>query len=93
MYVKPEVIGRYTFIPEYHSLRGKQLTLAERVYLAKYFDIDGPRYMSLSLERPLNNIDTQVQRMKKNGEWDLYRNLTEEEYEKIILTAERSERA
>jgi hypothetical protein len=88
MCAKHEAIGRYTSIPEYHSLQGKKITLAERVYLARYFDIDGPRHMSLSLERPLNNIYTQVQRMKKNGEWDLYRSLTEDEYEKIILAAE-----
>lgn len=93
MYGKREAIGRYTFIPEYHPLEGKKLTLAERVYLARYFDIDGPRHMSLSLDRPLNKIYAQAQRMKKNGEWDLYRSLTEEEYEKIILAAERSEKA
>lgn len=90
MCVEHERIGRYTFIPEYHARHGEKYTLAERAYLARYFDIDGPKYMSLSLERPINIIYSQVKHMKKNGEWDLYRSLTDDEYEKIIMAGEWS---
>lgn len=66
----------------------KPLSLADRVYLAKYFEVDGPVMMGDLFDKPYQNIKKLIANMKKNGEYDLYRNLTEEEYEKILNCAE-----
>lgn len=80
---------RRTYNPEYHARHKKEYTLAERAYLARYYDIDGESLMSAALERPKYIISAMVQIMRRNGEWELYRSLTEEEYEKIVIASER----
>lgn len=82
-----EVIKPDTINPNYHAKHGIKFTLAEKVYLARYYDIDGTKHMSLSLERPIYSLLAAIRYMRQNGEWDLYRSLSEEEYEKIILAA------
>lgn len=84
--------GRLKYDPAIHSRHKTPFGLEEKIYLAKYYDFDGERMMSAALERPEYAISRMVGRMRKNGEWELYRNLTFEEYERIILTAERSEK-
>lgn len=81
---------RRTYNPEYHARHKTKYTLAERVYIARYYDVDGESLMSAALERPKYNISAIVQIMRRNGEWELYRSLTEEEYEKIIMAGDRS---
>lgn len=82
-------IERGLYDPEYHTRHKSRYTLAEKAYLARYFEFDGEQLMSAALERPIYIISQMVQVMRKNGEWDLYRNLTEEEYEKIVIASER----
>lgn len=80
---------RRAYIPELHTRHKSKYTLAERVYLARYYDKDGEKMMAAALERPIYVISQLVSKMKKNGEWDLYRSLTEDEYEKIEIASER----
>lgn len=82
-------IDRKRYYPEYHKKHKTRYTLADKVYLARYFEHDGARLMSAALERPVYAILQIVQVMRKSGEWEMYKNLTDEEYEKIILTEER----
>lgn len=64
--------------------------LAERVYVARYAD-DGEKSLAAALDKTTVQIKGLLQQLKRTGDWDLYRNLTDEEYEKIILAAERRE--
>lgn len=66
-----------------------QMNLADRVYLARYIDFDGPSKMGCLFGRNRKHIATVVGTMKKTGEFDLYRNLSDEEYEKILAAEER----
>lgn len=66
----------------------ESMTLADRVYLARYYEIDGPHLMAAALNHPAKALITIVLRMRRNGEYDLYRNLSDEEYEKILNCAE-----
>ncbi|OMF54704.1 hypothetical protein BK138_16245 [Paenibacillus rhizosphaerae] len=64
------------------------LTLADRVYLARYYEIDGSKLMAALLNRSPQAVFNIINTMKYNGEYDLYRSLTDEEYEKILNCAE-----
>lgn len=64
------------------------MTLADRVYLARYYEIDGPTYMGMVFNRSQQAICALIKTMKNNGEYDLYRSLSEGEYEKILKCAE-----
>lgn len=66
----------------------KPLTLADRVYLARYFEYDGPIMMGALYGRPYQNIIKLIEDMRKSGNYDLYRNLSESEFEKILQCAE-----
>lgn len=64
------------------------LSLADKIYIAKYFEHDGSPSLGDALGVSQQYISSCVKRMKKNGEWELYRSLTDEEYEKIVITKE-----
>lgn len=71
----------------------RRLPLVDKVYLAKYSDVDGFHLMGSMFGMLPKTVEAIARRMRKNGEWDLYRSLSDEEYEKIIIAAERSEKA
>lgn len=83
---------RNSYVPEYHRRHKQEYELWEKVYLARYKDYDGEKMMSAALERPAYIIVTMVTRMKESGEWELYRSLSEEEFEKIMNASERRDR-
>ncbi|MNO43381.1 hypothetical protein D3C76_336000 [compost metagenome] len=64
------------------------MNLADRVYLARYYEIDGPTKMGSLFGRDRKHIAVLIGIMKENGEYERYRNLTEEQYEKIQENAE-----
>lgn len=66
----------------------KPLTLADRVYLARYFEYDGPALMGALFGKSEQNIHRAIVIMRNNGEYDLYRKLSETEFEKILNCAE-----
>lgn len=71
----------------------KPLTLADRVYIARYYETDGPRLMGALFGKSHQSIVQTVETMKNNGEFKLYRSLTDEEYEKILKCAEERDAA
>lgn len=72
------------------TLKLKPLSLVDRAYVARYHEHDGPSMMGLLFEKSPQGIDSLITTMKRTGEYEIYRNLTDEEYEKMINTAERS---
>ena len=85
-------IHRKAYIPEYHRRHKQEYELWEKVYLARYKDYGGEKMMAAALERPAYIIVSMVTRMKESGEWELYRSLSEEEFEKIMNASERRDR-
>ncbi|MCM3701878.1 hypothetical protein [Paenibacillus macerans] len=65
------------------------LSLADKIYIAKYFEHDGSPSLGAAMGVTQQCIISCVKRMKKNGEWELYRSLSDEEYEKIVEATER----
>lgn len=83
--------GRPKYDPAIHTRHKLPFELEEKVYLAKYYEVDGEQLMAAALERPEYTIARTIKTMRKNGEWELYKNLSDEEYEKIVITKERRE--
>ncbi len=60
----------------------KELSVEKQIYLCKYHDID----TSLNLSLGINQQEAKeiLEKLKQNGMYEKYRNLDEDEYEKII---------
>ncbi|MDN4069970.1 hypothetical protein QYF50_18875 [Paenibacillus vini] len=68
---------------------GMPWTLEEKVYLAKFHGPDGLEMVSASLGRDKHAVNACMQRLKRQGIWDKYKNMPYEEYEQIVLKGER----
>lgn len=67
---------------------GMPWTLEEKVYLAKFHATDGLGLVSASLGRDKLAVNACMQRLKRQGIWDKYKNMPYEEYEQIVLSGE-----
>lgn len=68
----------------------KELSVEKQIYLCKYHDID----TSLNLSLGINQQEAKeiLEKLKQNGMYEQYRNLDEEEYEKIIHIENRKDK-
>ena len=66
----------------------KDLSIEDAIYICKYHDID--THISTSLHMNLKDIKTIVNQLKEKGLYDRYRNMSEEEYEKVIKTNKKT---
>lgn len=66
------------------------LSLADRAYIAKFHAYDGSTMLGALFGKRRQYIDSLVKRMKESGEYDAYCNLSDEQYERLIQTAERN---
>ncbi|MBD7967724.1 hypothetical protein [Paenibacillus gallinarum] len=71
----------------------REWKLQDLVYLVKYLHVDGLGGMAFHFTRRVKEIRDKVNELQQNGDWDLYAGLSDEEYEKIILSKERKSRA
>lgn len=67
--------GRMLYHPEFHPNQGKHFTVEELIYLCKFYDYDGPKYMSLALGRTEHTICEKVYQLKKSGKFEYYKKL------------------
>lgn len=67
--------GRMLYHPEFHHQHKKPFTVSEMEYLCKFWDIDPRRTMSFALGRPETLLSTMVNQLKKNGEFEYWKNL------------------
>lgn len=65
------------------------LGLADRAYIARFYEYDGPTNLAALFGKKRQYIMQLVAFMQASGEYERYKNLSDEEYEKIIQTAER----
>lgn len=60
----------------------KELNVEEQIYLCKYHDVDNSLQTTLGIsDKKANEL---IEKYKSNGLYKQYRNLSDEEYEKII---------
>lgn len=60
----------------------KELSVEEQIYLCKYHDVDSSLYITIGLNE--NEVKETIYKLKQNGLYEQYRNLDDEEYERII---------
>lgn len=60
----------------------KELSVEEQIYLCKYYDVDKDLKFTIGLDE--NEVKETIYKLKQNGLYDQYRNLDDEEYERII---------
>ncbi|WP_052523802.1 hypothetical protein [Geobacillus kaustophilus] len=67
--------GRMKYHPEFHHNQGKPFTESDLEYLCKFYEIDGPKSISLALGKTERTIRTKVDQLKKRGLYEYYKNL------------------
>lgn len=67
--------GNIKYHPNIHRKHGIPLTIEEQEYLCKYFEHDGKTSMSFALERTEKTLETKVGKLRKNGQFDYFKNL------------------
>ena len=60
----------------------KELNLEDKIYLCKYHDVDSSLYLSLGIKQ--EEAEQLIKHYKKQGIYEKYRNLSDEEHEKLI---------
>lgn len=60
----------------------KELSVEEQIYLCKYHDVDKDLKFTIGLDE--NEVKETIYKLKQNGLYEQYRNLDDEEYERII---------
>lgn len=68
----------------------KELSVEEQIYLCKYHDIDTSLDVSLGINK--NEAEQILNKLKNNGMYEQYRNLSEKEYENIIHIENRKDK-
>lgn len=61
----------------------KEISVENQIYLCKYWDIDKSLHTTIGLNE--KQVTETLERLKRNGLYEQYRKLNDEEYEKIIL--------
>lgn len=67
--------GRMTYNPDFHFNHRKPLSLEEKAYMCKFWDIDGPENMSLALGRTGKSLSAKVHLYKKDGSFNKYQEI------------------
>lgn len=60
----------------------KELSVEEQIYLCKYHDVDSSLHTTIGLNQ--EEVKETICKLKQNGLYEQYRNLDDEEYERII---------
>lgn len=67
--------GRMKYHPDFHPNHNKHYTESELEYLCKYWEHDHRRTMAFALGRPEASLASAVQKMKREGLYEHYKNL------------------
>lgn len=60
--------------------KGPRITDEEKSYICKFYDIDGPEYIALSLGRSKRVVVETYGKIKRQGKLDLYKNEWDEQF-------------
>ena len=67
--------GRMKYHPEFHENHGKSWTADDLEYLCKFHDTCGLNDIGFALGRPATSCATKIDYLKKQGQYEFYRNL------------------
>ncbi|RED54775.1 hypothetical protein [Cohnella lupini] len=76
--------GRVSYHPDYHPRNGEPFSEEEKIYLCKYQHIDGTRKIGWALGRTESNVDVQLKKLKRHGLYEIYKGMSDEEWESIL---------
>ncbi|MBO9596201.1 MAG: hypothetical protein J7559_00030, partial [Cohnella sp.] len=82
--------GRMRYHPEFHFSHGKPTTLEDKIYVAKFYEVDGRRKISFAIGKTEGYVQTLVYDMRKRGIFEIYKNLSDDEWLKLITPKNRS---
>lgn len=81
--------NRIQYHPDFHPNQGKRYTLDELIYLCKFYETDGSRSMSFALGKTEAMIEIKVQSLKSSGQYEYYKNMDDETWERILSKEKR----
>lgn len=76
--------GRMTYNPSYHTSHRKPFTLDDLIYMCRFIDYDGIKSISLALGKTEKTVASKLSTLRKTGQFYRYKDLTLEEWEKIV---------
>lgn len=81
--------GRMQYHPDFHFNHGIPFTIDEMIYTAKYYEIDGARTISFAIGKTEGTVQSKVDEMKQNGMYEIYKNLSDDNWLKLITPKSR----
>lgn len=68
----------------------RELSVEDQIYLCKYHDVD--HALENTMHMTTEEVEKALNKYKENGLYEQYRNLSDEEYEKIIIQEKKDKR-
>lgn len=59
-------------------MSGLKMSQEELIYIARFYEVDGPVIVSAALERSFDAVAKRYRRMKLNGDLERYRSMWDE---------------
>ena len=69
------------------EIKIKELSLEEQIYFCKYHDVDRSLHTTIGIYE--NEVETLLKKLKKDGLYEKYRYMSDEEYEEVIKREKR----
>lgn len=67
--------GRIEYNPKIHFNHGRPMSSYDKMYLCKFYDVDGPVSISYALGRTESSLAQIISDMRKNGEYEKYKQM------------------
>ncbi len=67
--------GRMNYHPDFHFNHCKTMSEEELEYLCKFWEFDNCRTVAFALGRTEHSLDSTVNKLKKSGLYEYYKNL------------------
>ncbi|MDF2650542.1 MAG: hypothetical protein K0Q73_6347 [Paenibacillus sp.] len=80
--------GRMEYHPVFHFNQGKPFKLDDLIYICKYHSIDEPRTLAFAIGKTEKSIATMISKLRKEGLYWNYRNMSDDQWEKITKIRE-----
>lgn len=77
-------LGRMKYHPEFHPNHGKPFTTGELIYLCKFYEYDGALLVGHALGKVPHVINSKVAKLKHQGRFEYYKNMSYEKWESIL---------
>ncbi|MGG1638281.1 hypothetical protein [Paenibacillus sp. NRS-1760] len=76
--------GRMMYHPEFHHNHSKKISTDEKIYIAKYVDIDGSRKVGFALGRTEHTIANTRALLNRSGDLQRFKMISEDEWCELL---------